>query len=137
MSFNTLSNHQTVVGAETSQNRVSVGNTCLSVTKVPPDYVVHIPPILGVHPVTASRGETFFPERKASECEREIGHSPRDDHTETNVTTYETECGAAPVRCLLTVQCMPNDHKREKTLSEFSAFPDVAPSKTRVPTLSH
>jgi hypothetical protein len=31
------------------------------------------------------RGETFFPVRKASDRERENGHSPRDDHTETNI----------------------------------------------------
>ncbi len=63
--------------------------TCLSVSKVPPDYPVHIPPILGGHPVTVSRGETFFPERKTNERERENGHSPRDDHTETKVDTYD------------------------------------------------
>jgi hypothetical protein len=104
-SFSPLSNHQTV-GRE----------PCLSVAKVPPDYVEDIPPILGGHPVTTSRGETFFPERKASERERESGHSPRDDHTGTNVTTYETESGAAPVRCLSTVQYMPNENKQGKHL---------------------
>jgi hypothetical protein len=149
MSFNPLSNHQTVVksrdsllnfyegpipvsefvncaergnrGAESSQSRTSAGSTCLSVGTVPPDYVEYIPPILGGHPETTSAVKPFFPEKKASECDRESGHSPRDDHTETNVDTYEAECGAAPVRCLLTVQCMSNEHKREKTLSEFSA----------------
>jgi len=160
MSFSPLSNHQTVVkprdsrlnfyegpipvsefvncaetgklGVESSQSRASAGSTCLSVAKVPPDYAAHIPPILGGHPVTASAAKPFFPERKASERERESGHSPRDDHTETKVATYEAECGAAPVRCLLTVQRTSNEHKREKTLSEFSASPDVAPCKTRV-----
>jgi hypothetical protein len=102
------------LGAESTQSRASVGITFLSLTKVPPDYAVHIPSILGGHPVTASRGETFFPDRKTNECERESGHSPRDDHTETNVVTYEAECGTAPVRCLLTVQRMSNEHKREK-----------------------
>jgi len=95
MSFSTLSNHQTVVkprasrlnfyggpipvsefvncaewgklGAESSQRRASAGSTCLSVAKVPPDYVEHIPPILGDHLVTAWCGETFFPDRKANE----------------------------------------------------------------------
>jgi hypothetical protein len=85
---------------ESSQSRASAGSTCLSVAKVPPDYAAHIPPILGGHPVTASAAKPFFPERKASEREGESGHSPRDDHTETNVATYEAECGAAPVRCL-------------------------------------
>ena len=160
MSFSPLSNHQTVVkprasrlnfyegpipvsefvncaetgklGVESSQSRASAGSTCLSVAKVPPDYAAHIPPILGGHPVTASAAKPFFPERKASERERESGHSPRDDHTETKVATYEAECGAAPVRCLLTVQRMSNEHKREKTLSEFSTSPDVASCKTRV-----
>jgi hypothetical protein len=79
MSFNPLSNHQTEVkprdsrlnfyegpipvskfvncvergklGVESSQSRVSVGSTCLSVRKVPPDYATYIPPILGDHPV--------------------------------------------------------------------------------------
>jgi hypothetical protein len=160
MSFSPLSNHQTVVkprdsrlnfyegpipvsefvncaergklGVESSQSRASAGSTCLSVANVPPDYAAHIPPILGGHPVTASAAKPFFPERKASERERESGHSPRDDHTETKVATYEAECGAAPVRCLLTVQRMSNEHKREKTLSEFSTSPDVASCKTRV-----
>ncbi len=45
------------LGVESSQSRVSVGSTCLSVTKVPPDYVEHIPPILSGHPVTVSRDE--------------------------------------------------------------------------------
>jgi hypothetical protein len=160
MSFGPLSNHQTVVkprdsrlnfyegtipvsefvncvetgklGVESSHSRASAGSTCLSVAKVPPDYATHIPPMLSGHPVVASPAKPFFPERKANERERESGHSPRDDHTETKVDTYEAECGAAPVRCLLTVQCMSNEHKREKTLTEFSASPDVAPSKTRV-----
>jgi hypothetical protein len=78
---------------ESSQSRASAGRTCLSVVKVPPDYAAHIPPILGGHPVTASAAKPFFPERKASERERESGHSPRDDHTETKVATYETEYG--------------------------------------------
>ncbi len=117
---------------ESSQRRVSAGSTCLSVTKVPPDYAEYIPPILGDHPVTASVAKPFFPERKESERERESGHSPRDDHTETKVATYEAECGTAPVRCLLTVQRMSNEHNREKTLSEFSVSPDVAPCKTCV-----
>jgi hypothetical protein len=37
---------------ESSQSRASAGRTCLSVAKVPPDYVVYIPPILGGRPVT-------------------------------------------------------------------------------------
>ncbi len=106
-------------------NRASAGSTCLSVGKVPPDYAVHIPPMLSGHPVAASAAKPFFPERKANERERESGHSPRDDHTETKVATNEAECGAAPVRCLLTVQRMSNEHKREKTLNEFSTSPDV------------
>jgi hypothetical protein len=117
---------------ESNQSRDSAGSTCLSVAKVPLDYAAYIPPILGDHPVTASAAKPFFPERKASERERENGHSPRDDHTETKVSTYEAECVAAPVRCLLTVHRMSNEHKREKTLSEFSVSPDVAPCKTRV-----
>ena len=160
MSFSPLWNHQTVVkprasrlnfyegpipvsefvncaergklGEESSQSRASAGSICLSVAKVPPDYATYIPPILGGHPVTASAAKPFFPERKASERERESGHSPRDDHTETKVARYEAECGAVPVRCLLTVQRMSNEHNREKTLGEFSASPDVAPCKTRV-----
>jgi hypothetical protein len=53
------------------------------------------------------------------------------------VTTYvyEDECVEVPVRFLLTVQSMSNDHKLEKTLGEFSDFADVTPSKTRVPKL--
>jgi hypothetical protein len=88
MSFGPLSNHQTVVksqdsrlnfyegsipvsesvncvergkfGVESSQSRVSAGSTCLSVTKVPPDYAAHIPPILGGHPLTVSPAKPFF-----------------------------------------------------------------------------
>jgi hypothetical protein len=120
------------VGVESNQSRASVGSTCLSVAKVPPDYAVYIPPILGGHPVTVSPVKPFFPERKTRGCERKSGHSPRDDHTETKVDTYEAECVTTPVRCLLTVQIMSNEHKREKTLSEFSVSPDVAPWKTRV-----
>jgi hypothetical protein len=41
---------------------------------------------------------------------------PRDDHTDTNVTTYEAECDPPQIRCLLTVQHMSNEHKREKHL---------------------
>jgi hypothetical protein len=48
------------LGVESSQSRASAGSTCLSVAKVPPDYAVYIPPILGGHPETASRGEAFF-----------------------------------------------------------------------------
>jgi hypothetical protein len=91
---------------ESTQRRDSAGSTCLSVAKVLPDYDAYIPPILGGHPETASAVKPFFPERKGSERERESGHSPRDDHTETNVATYEAECGTAPVRCLLTVHRM-------------------------------
>ncbi len=105
---------------ESSQNRVRTGSTCLSVAKVPPDYVVYIPPILGGHPVTASAAKPFFPERKSSECERENGHSPRDDHTETKVSTYETECVTDPVRCLLTVHRMSNEQGRKHLASSRS-----------------
>jgi hypothetical protein len=35
------------LGVESSQSRASAGSTCLSVTKVPPDYTTYIPPILG------------------------------------------------------------------------------------------
>jgi hypothetical protein len=83
---------------ESSQNRASAGSTCLSVTKVPPDYATYIPQILGGDPMVASPAKPFFPERKASERERENGH-----------------------------------YNREKTLSELSVSPDVAPwKKTRV-----
>jgi hypothetical protein len=50
--------------------------------------------------------KSFFPEGKTSEGERESGHSPGDDHTETNVFTYENECGTDPVKCLLTVSTL-------------------------------
>jgi hypothetical protein len=55
---------------------------------------------------------TFFPERKTNARERENGHLPRDDHTGTNVVTYESECDTDPVRCLWVVQYMSNVHKR-------------------------
>jgi hypothetical protein len=113
-SISTLSNHQTVVkvrasglnfhegpipvsefvnctergklGAESDQSRVIVGSTCLSVTKVPPDYAAHIPPILGGHPVTSSRGKTFFPERKTNECEGV--YTSLSQHTPEKHTSY-------------------------------------------------
>jgi hypothetical protein len=78
-----LEGERLCLGGESSQSRASAGSTCLSVVKVPPDYAAYIPPILGGHPVTASAAKPFFPERKTSERERESGHSPRDDHTET------------------------------------------------------
>ncbi len=85
----------------------------------------------------------FFPERKETsargrvECNGvKMWHTPpRDDHTETNVVTYEAECVTSPIGWLLTVQCMSNEHKREETLSEFSDFPDDATCKTHVSKL--
>ena len=45
---------------ENRQSRARTGCPCLSVAKVPPDCAVHIPPILGGHPRTGSRGETPY-----------------------------------------------------------------------------
>ena len=62
---------------ESSQSRVSTGGSCLSVTKVPPDYGVYIPPTLDGHAVTASRGESFFfrgKEASTQEGERTLHH---------------------------------------------------------------
>jgi len=108
---------------ENRQNRDSPGSTCLSVAKVQPDCVcdsvVYIPPLLGVN------GRSLFLRRnlrKQANTRVREDTPPRDDHTETNVTTYEVECVSAPVRCLLTVQYMSPVHKREKTLREFSVF---------------
>ena len=47
-----------------------------------------------------ARRSLFF-ERKTSEHARGRSDTvPRDDHTETNVATYEAKCVVAPVRCL-------------------------------------
>ena len=39
-----------------SQSRVHAGSACLLLAKVPPDRAAHIPPLLGGHAVTATRG---------------------------------------------------------------------------------
>jgi hypothetical protein len=64
---------------------------------------------------------SLFLRRKQASARGRADTPPRDDHTQTNVTTYEAKCGAAPARCLFTVQRMSPVHKREKTLREFSA----------------
>ena len=43
-----------------TQSRASAGSTCLSVVKVPPDCVAHIPLLLGGHPVFALNVEVFY-----------------------------------------------------------------------------
>jgi hypothetical protein len=106
---------------ESSRSGASPGSTSLSVTKVPPDCAAHIPPSLGGHPVTVSLGEAFSLRRKQASARGRSDTPPPDDHTETNVTTYEVECDAAPARCLVTVHRMSSVHKQEKTLREFSA----------------
>jgi hypothetical protein len=45
---------------ESSQLRVRTRSTCLSVARVSPDCAEHIPPLLGGHLVTDSRGEAFY-----------------------------------------------------------------------------
>jgi hypothetical protein len=124
MSFRPLSNHQTVVKPRASWLNFYEGT-------IPVSEFVNCEERgnLGVESSQrrTSAGSTCLSVSKESECERESGHSPRDDHTETNLVTYEAECVADPVRCLLSVQCMLNEYKREKTLGEFSVSPDVAP----------
>jgi hypothetical protein len=91
MSFGPLSNHQThgprlncyegpitvsesVKGVERRkmdveiiQIRNSVGNTCLSMSKLLPDCDVHIPPLLVGHPQNTSRDEVFSEKKESTE----------------------------------------------------------------------
>jgi hypothetical protein len=127
MFFSPLSNHQTVVNPRSSWLNFYEGT-------IPVSEFVHCEERgnLGVERNQRRTivGSTCLSVSKESECERESGHSPRDDHTETNLVTYEAECVGAPVRCLLShrsVQCMLNEYKREKKLNEFSVSSDVAP----------
>ncbi len=62
---------------ESSRSRASAGSTCLSVSKVPPEHGEYIPPTLGGHAVTASRGDSFFLRGKqvsVQEGERTLHH---------------------------------------------------------------
>ena len=92
--FHPLSNHQTMVKIRDSRlkfyegsSRTRSGITCLSVIKV--QQVI-------------TRGRVDTP--------------PRDDHTETNGTTYEVECDTTPDRWLTTdIQVNPYNYKGTKT----------------------